>query len=345
MTSRAPLAAIFGCAGTALSDAERRFFAEADPLGFILFERNSADPAQLRALTESLRAAVGRGDAPILIDQEGGRVQRLKPPHWRQAPAGAAFAELARHDRASAAEAAKLNARLIAEELHAMGISVDCAPVLDVPQPGSDPVIGDRALGDDPDTVAVLGRAVCEGLIAGGVTPVIKHLPGHGRAAADSHQALPRVDSPVAELERIDFAPFRALAAMTGPTPWGMTAHVLYGALDDQAPATVSAKVIGEAIRGAIGFGGFLVSDDLSMKALSGDFGARTEAALAAGCDAVLHCNGDPAEMKQVADAARPLDGAALERLETARVPVPQPFDRDAALARLDSLLAMGAAA
>jgi beta-N-acetylhexosaminidase len=345
MTPRMPLAAILGCSGTELRAVERDFFAAADPLGFILFERNCADPDQLRALTSELRGCVGRDDAPILIDQEGGRVQRLKPPHWRRAPAGAAFAALARQDAGAAEEAAYLNARLIAGELHASGIDVDCAPVLDVPQPGGDPVIGDRALGADPATVSALGRQVCAGLTDGGVVPVIKHIPGHGRATADSHEATPVVDAAFGELEAVDFAPFRAVAAALGRGVWGMTAHVVFDAIDPEFPATVSARVIGETIRGAIGFDGFLVSDDLSMKALSDRLAERAAAALAAGCDAVLHCNGKLEEMEQVVEGSRTLDGDGLSRFAASRPHEPRAFERAAALARLDSLLALAAAA
>lgn len=340
--ARPPRAAIFGCSGPRLSGAERRFFSGADPLGFILFQRNCVDPGQVRELVRELRAAVGRAGAPVLIDQEGGRVQRLKPPHWRQAPPAATFAHVARHDRARALEAARLNARLIAAELHDLGVTVDCAPVLDVPAPGSHPVIGDRACGDTAELVAHLGAAACAGLLDGGVLPAIKHIPGHGRATLDSHAGLPRVAAPRPELERVDFAPFRALAAM----PWAMTAHVLYEAIDAEAPATLSRRVIEDVVRGWIGFRGFLVTDDVSMGALAGALEERVSAALAAGCDAVLHCNGDGDEMEAVARAAPPLGRAALDRLgraESMRIP-PRPFDREAALGRLAELAREAAA-
>lgn len=332
-----PLAAIFGCSGLELGDEERQFFAAANPLGFILFQRNCDSPDQVRDLVFDLRLTVGRVDAPVLIDQEGGRVARLKPPHWREAPPAARFAALAARDPDAAVEATEINARLIAAELLDLGITVDCAPVLDLPQPGADPIIGDRAFGADPVTVATLGGAACRGLIAGGVLPVIKHIPGHGRASVDSHKALPVVDTPWAELASRDFAPFAALNAM----PWAMTAHVVYTDVDPDAPATTSAKVIEKVIRKHMGFEGALMSDDLSMKALAGDMGDRTRAALDAGCDVVLHCNGDMAEMTAVAKAATVLDCRAEERVKRAAAlrQKPGPFDRAAALARLETLL------
>ena len=333
-----PRAVIFGVSGPDLSDGERRFFADADPLGFILFSRNCVSPDQVRALVSDLRQAVGRAGAPVLIDQEGGRVARLGPPHWRAAPAAARFAEIAGADPSRAAEAARLNARLLAAELADLGIDVDCAPVLDIPQPGAHRIIGDRAFGDTPEQAARLGGATCEGLLAGGVLPVIKHLPGHGRATADSHFDLPVVDAAGEALERVDFAPFRALNAM----PWAMTAHVVYTALDPSAPATTSSVVIERVIRGTIGFDGVLISDDLCMKALDGPPGRRAEAALAAGCDIALHCNGVLAEMEAVAAACPPLTPAARARLSRAEAMRfhPEPFDVRAARARLDAMLA-----
>ena len=334
---RRPLAAILGCSGRALGGPEKAFFRDADPLGFILFARNCAAPDQLRRLVDALRNCVGRADAPILIDQEGGRVARLGPPRWRKPPPAAAFARLAGADKAAAIEAARLNARLIAADLHELGLTLDCAPVLDVPQPGSHAVIGDRALGSNPALVAALGRAVCEGLLDGGVLPVIKHIPGHGRALADSHKTLPVVGAARADLEAVDFAPFKALRDM----PWAMTAHVCYAALDRRAPATTSKTVIRRVIRGTIGFDGVLVSDDLSMSALGGGVGERARAALAAGCDVVLHCNGVRAEMEAVAAYASPLDGAAQARLgraEAMRAP-PKPLERNGAFARLRLLM------
>jgi beta-N-acetylhexosaminidase len=328
---------IFGVSGPDLSDDERRFFADADPLGFILFSRNCASPDQVRALVSDLREVVGRADAPVLIDQEGGRVARLGPPHWRAAPSAARFADIACVDESLAVEAARLNARLLAAELADLGINIDCAPVLDIPQPGAHQVIGDRAFGGTPEQVARLGRATCEGLLAGGVLPVIKHLPGHGRATADSHFDLPVVDAARGELDRVDFAPFRALNAM----PWAMTAHVVYTALDPSAPATTSSVVIERVIRGTIGFDGVLISDDLCMRALEGPADRRAEAALAAGCDIALHCNGVLAEMEAVAAACPPLTPASRARLSRAEAMRlrPEPFDVRAALERLDAML------
>ncbi|MBI2236888.1 MAG: beta-N-acetylhexosaminidase [Magnetospirillum sp.] len=338
--STPPAAAVFGCTGLALSDDERRFFAAVRPLGFILFARNIDTPEQVRALVTSLRDSIGRADAPVLIDQEGGRVQRLRPPHWRSAPPGAVFAELAGRDAAKAREALYLNFRLIGRELAALGIDVDCAPVLDVPVPGAHDVIGDRAYGRDPARVAELGRVVCEGLLDEAVLPVIKHIPGHGRAMVDSHLSLPVVEASRAELEAEDFPSFRALR----DAPWAMTAHVVYTALDDRAPATTSARVIGEIIRGVIGFDGVLVSDDLSMKALGGSFEERTRASLDAGCDLVLHCNGVMAEMLAVAAALRPLSEVARERLGRAAAMKRHaaPVDPVATATRVDRLLGLG---
>ncbi|MFQ5764098.1 MAG: beta-N-acetylhexosaminidase, partial [Rhodospirillales bacterium] len=300
------------------------------------------EPAAVRRLVADLREIVGRADAPILVDQEGGRVQRLKPPYWRAAPPASAFGSLARRDRAQAEEAARLNARLIAAELYDLGITVNCAPVLDAPQADAHGVIGDRAFADDPDIVAALGMAVAVGLFQGGVLPVIKHIPGHGRARADSHQELPVVGADAETLAAVDFRPFRDLHRM----PWAMSAHVVYRALDHENPATTSAEVVAETIRSAIGFDGVLVSDDIGMKALSGTFGERTAAALAAGCDVVLHCSGDMGEMEAVAAAAGSVRGDSAKRLQRGEGmrQEPQDFDPAEALARLDNAMA-GAAA
>ncbi|MDB5438050.1 MAG: beta-N-acetylhexosaminidase [Caulobacteraceae bacterium] len=320
-------ACILGLEGPNLSPGERAFFQEADPWGFILFARNIQNPDQVRALCLELRATVGR-QAPILIDQEGGRVQRLGPPHWRRYPPGAIYGAV------TGGEAlARLGARLIAHDLHALGIDVDCLPVLDVPVEGAHDIIGDRAYGKTPTKVAAFGRAACEGLLAGGVLPVIKHIPGHGRAFADSHEALPRVDTPLAELRAHDFPPFKALADM----PLAMTAHVVYAALDPERPATTSPLVIGQVIREEIGFDGLLMSDDLSMKALSGDFATRTRDSLAAGCDLVLHCNGLMDEMRPIAESCDALEGEALRRADAAlaRRTAPDDFDAEEGAARL----------
>ena len=333
-SAREPRAAIFGCAGLTLSTAERDFFRAVNPLGFILFQRNCADPDQVRTLVAALRACIGTDDAPVLIDQEGGRVARLKPPHWRNYPTAATLAAAPR-------EATFLAARLIADDLSALGITVDCAPVLDLAIAGADPIIGDRAYGAAPATVADFGRAVCEGLLAGGVLPVIKHIPGHGRATVDSHKALPVVTAAAPELVGSDFAPFRALHDM----PWAMTAHIVYQALDPDHPATLSRRLIDETIRASIGFDGVLISDDLSMAALPGTLAERAKGALEAGCDVVLHCNGDPVEMTAIAGSIGPLTPAAHRRLargEARRRAADQgavAFDRAAAEARLDALL------
>lgn len=333
-----PRAAILGCAGPRLDDDERRFLARADPAGFILFRRNCESPEQVRALVAALREAVGRADAPVLIDQEGGRVVRLGPPHWRAPPAPAAFGALFAADRATGARAAWLNARLMAADLFALGITVNCAPLLDLRVAGASKAIGDRALAEDPASVAGLGQAIACGLRAGGVLPAIKHLPGHGRAAADSHATLPRVEASLADLRADDFAPFRALRDM----PVGITAHICYTALDPHRPGTLSPAVIAEAVRGAIGFDGLLVSDDLSMGALTGPPGARAAAALAAGCDLALHCNGNRAEMEEVVAAAPRLGPRARARFDRALAARPSPASFDTADARreLRALLA-----
>ena len=301
---------IAGCAGPTLSSEEAAFFRRTRPWGFILFKRNCETPAQIRALTAALREASGRPEAPILIDQEGGRVQRLGPPTWPAYPEGRVFGELHARDRVAGLAAARLGARLIAADLLALGIDVDCLPVLDVPVAGAHDVIGRRAYGTTPGVVAELGRAAAQGLLDGGVLPVIKHIPGHGRAGVDSHHHLPVVDTPRAVLEATDFPPFRASADL----PLAMTAHVVYTAIDPDRPATTSKRVIDEVIRGFVGYDGCLMSDDVSMKALSGTLGERTRAALDAGCDLVLHCNGDLAEMREVAAHCRPLAGDALRR-------------------------------
>lgn len=328
-----PLAAIFGCAGTRLSSSEQAFFRDSNPAGFILFARNIESPDQVRMLVSDLRDCAGAENALILIDQEGGRVARLKPPHWRAAPPQGIFGKLG---PGTARNAVKLNARMLADELQALGINVDCLPLLDLRFPGAHDIIGDRAFGETVEIVSLLGRAVCEGLLEGGVLPVIKHIPGHGRARADSHLELPRVDAGRDELEETDFAPFRALADM----PLAMTAHIVYGAVDPALPATTSPAVMNDIIRGSIGYDGLVMTDDLSMKALGGGFAARTADSLAAGCDLVLHCNGDMDEMKQVADAARPLDAEGLRRYHRAlnMLGQPEPFDREAALAELAAL-------
>ncbi|MCX7584843.1 beta-N-acetylhexosaminidase [Phenylobacterium sp. 58.2.17] len=329
-------AAILGCSGLSLSREEEAFFRDVQPWGFILFARNVEAPDQVRLLVDQLRATVDRPDAPVLIDQEGGRVQRLGPPHWRRYPPGRAYGELASNDPLLRREITRLGARLLAHDLAALGINVDCVPVLDVPVAGAHDVIGDRAYAKTPDGVALLGRAACEGLIAGGVLPVIKHIPGHGRAMADSHHDLPVVETAYDELDAWDFAPFKMLSDM----PMAMTAHVVYSAVDAKRPATTSKKAMRGVIRGAIGFDGLVMSDDLSMKALGGEFADRARHSLAAGCDVVLHCNGDMAEMKAVLDGTKALSGQALRRAKAALgrlAKVPEPFDLEEARARFDA--------
>jgi beta-N-acetylhexosaminidase len=334
----APLIGAFisGCAGLALTQDEVAFFRATNPWGLILFARNVAEPAQISALTRSFRDIVGRADAPVFIDQEGGRVQRLGPPNWRAYPPGNRLGALYARDPVHALRAARLVARLMASDLAELGINADCVPVLDVPQEGADAIIGDRAYSNDPKIVGLLGRAVMQGMLEGGVLPVIKHIPGHGRAGVDSHLSLPVVDAPLAELEAIDFLPFAALA----DAPMAMTAHVVYSAIDPQHPATLSSKVI-RLIREQIGFDGLLMSDDVSMKALSGSLEDISRNAIAAGCDIALHCNGKLEEMQAVAHGAGVLQGASLERARNAlaRQRKPSNFDENQALVELSGLI------
>jgi len=324
---------ISGCAGLALAAEERAFLRESDPWGLILFKRNVRDREQLRRLTATFRECVGR-DAPVLIDQEGGRVQRMGPPEWRGYPAAAALE--AGLPPVEAAAAAKLVARLIAHDLAEVGINVDCAPVLDVAEPGTHAVVGSRAFSQRPERVAAMGRAFADGLIAGGVAPVIKHMPGHGRARADSHHELPIVRATRAELER-DFAPFRALRDL----PIAMSAHLVYTAVDPERPATASPIVVSEIMREEIGFEGLIMSDDVSMKALGGRFDERARAIFAAGLDIVLHCNGDLDEARAVASAAPELSGPSLRRAEAALgcIRDPRPLDVGEASAKLGAIL------
>ncbi len=331
-------AAIFGCEGLELTADERAFFRDANPWGFILFQRNCGSPEQLRKLTASLRDSVGRANTPILVDQEGGRVQRLRGEHWKKRPPAATFGAISRQNPAAARDLAYDNARVMAEELRDLGINVDCVPCIDVPAEGSHDIIGDRAFARDPWVVAALGQAVIDGMLDGGVLPVIKHMPGHGRARADSHLELPVVDTARAELERSDFAPFRALAH----APLAMTAHVVYTDIDATAPATASKRVIDEVIRGFIGFDGALMTDDLTMRALKGSLADRTRAAIAAGCDLILHCKGSIDEMREVASATPILSGKALDRTGRtlgALKPV-KPFAIAEAQSRVDQALA-----
>jgi beta-N-acetylhexosaminidase len=328
---------ITGISGLELSAAEREFIRAERPWGFILFKRNIDTPAQVTKLVGELRAAAGNPDAPVLIDQEGGRVQRLGPPNWPVYPPGAVFDALYEIDPALGLLAARLSSRLIADDLIRLGITVDCLPLADVPVEGADAVIGNRAYGTEPGKVAAIARAVTEGLEQGGVLPVLKHIPGHGRATADTHFRLPEVDTARKELERTDFAAFQPLADL----PMAMTAHVVFSALDPAHPATTSATIIAQVIRGVIGFQGLLMSDDVSMNALAGSIAERTRAIVTAGCDMVLHCNGKLDEMQEVARETPELSGMALQRAERAlasRKPA-QPFDRQAARAQLDGLI------
>jgi beta-N-acetylhexosaminidase len=328
---------IYGCAGPTLSADEQAFYKEAQPWGFILFGRNIVDREQLRSLVSSLRETVGDPRAPVLIDQEGGRVARLKPPEWKARLPAARFGALHEVATEAAHEAVYLHARLIAHDLAELGINVDCAPVLDLPVEGAHDVIGDRAFSRDPAIVVDLGRQFIQGLIEGGVLPVMKHMPGHGRATADTHLALPHIDTPRQELSMTDFVTFRGLAGC----PLGMTAHVVIDDVDPRRPATTSTRVIRQVIRDEIGFEGLLMTDDISMNALDGSIAARTKAALFAGCDIVLHCNGDMAEMRDVAKEAKPLEKTSLKRAEAAlsQIVTPGDFDVLAGETRLAELL------
>jgi beta-N-acetylhexosaminidase len=328
---------ITGVSGLELTATEREFIRAERPWGFILFKRNVETPEQVIRLLHDLRNAVGEPDAPVLIDQEGGQVQRLRPPNWPLYPAGAAFGDLYDIDPALGISAARLSARLIAADLADLGVTVDCLPLADVPVPGADAVIGDRAYGAEPKKVAAIARAVTDGLEQGGVLPVLKHIPGHGRATADSHLRLPTVDTSKRELERTDFAAFQPLADL----PMAMTAHVVFSALDPAHPATTSATMIEQVIRGVIGFQGLLMSDDVGMNALAGSFAERTRAVFAAGCDVVLHCSGKLDEMREIAGETPELSGRALQHARQALASrrAPQPFDRVAARAELDALI------
>ena len=330
---------ISGCSGKSLAADELEFFKRANPWGLILFRRNCETPEQLLKLTSDFRAAVGRRDAPVFVDQEGGRVQRLGPPSnsWRKYPPARSYGELYEKNALDALRSARHVGRLMAEDLIAAGITANCVPILDVPQPGSHDVIGNRAYSMNRDHIVALARAHAAGFMDGGVLPVVKHLPGHGRARADSHLSLPVVDASLEELQRTDFPPFAAFA----DAPMAMTAHVVYTALDKAAPATLSAKIIKKVIREQIGFRGLLMTDDISMKALSGTFAEKCQRALKAGCDIVLHCSGDLAEMEEVAAASGSLKGKSLRRARAAlkQARKPQPFDRKLALKDLEALV------
>ncbi len=329
-------AVIFGCAGTHLTDLERSFFKRHNPYAFILFARNCEDPEQVKQLVKDLRASVNNRPAPVLIDQEGGRVARFQPPHWREYPAARTLADAAGDDMALASELTYYNTRLIAQELLESDVNVDCLPLADVPVAGSHDIIGDRAYGNTPERVATLARAAAKGLLDGGVLPVLKHIPGHGRATVDSHEALPVVNASLDELRATDFVPFKALADL----PLGMTAHVLYEAIDKENVATMSPTVI-DLIRREIGFDGLLMTDDISMKALSGDIGELSKQAIAAGCDLVLHCNGDMSEMERVAEAVDAMSPETVRRAMAAeaQLKTPKPFDVATAEARQEEVL------
>lgn len=335
-------ALILGLAGLELSPDERAFFTELQPWGFILFKRNCETKAQVLRLTDSLREISGRADVPILIDQEGGRVARLRPPVWRLPPPAWTFADIYARDVETGEEAAALNSRLIAAELREIGVNVSCSPCVDLLHDEGHGIIGDRALGREPHQIVSLARAVAEGLMDGGVLPVIKHIPGHGRARADSHLELPVLDTAHEELSRSDFVPFRNLNDM----PMAMTAHVVYTAIDDERCATWSSRLIHNVIRGEIGFDGLLMSDDVGMNALSGGFDERTYRSLVAGCDVALHCSGDLAEMQDVARGSRALEGEAARRADAAldRIAPPSDFDPEQGAARLAHLTSGGTA-
>ncbi len=314
------LAAIFSVGGATLSADEARFFRESNPLGFILFARNCENPAQLRALVAALKESVGR-DCPILIDQEGGRVQRLKPPQWRQYPPMKIFGDMAAGDMEHALEDLRFTILQLGEDLRDAGINVNCAPVLDVLTPDTHDAIGDRAFSEDPKIVARLGLSVCRNLLAAGITPVVKHMPGHGRPTQDTHHDLPVVNAALAELESTDFAPFKSLAASdVAAGIWGMTAHIIFPAIDSERPVTVSEAGITKIIRQAIGFDGFLLSDDLDMKALNkyGDIAQRAGLVIGAGCDAALYCWAKLDVMEKMAKTVPKLSQKALERLQKA---------------------------
>jgi beta-N-acetylhexosaminidase len=332
-------AAIYAPAGPELTPDERAFFRDADAAGYIVFRRNCVDQQQLLRLTDSFRDISGRPDVPVLIDQEGGRVMRMRPPNWPSFPAADSFARLYQAAPSSAIEAARSNARAIALTLRSCGINVNCLPLLDVRQEGADDIIGDRALGSEPMQVAALGRAVLDGMASAGVVGVVKHMPGHGRALVDSHKELPLVTASAEELE-IDLEPFERLRA----APMGMTSHVVYTAWDPDFPASLSQTVIGDIIRGRIGFEGWLMSDDLGMEALSGDFGTRAAGVVAAGCDVALHCSGKMEEMVAVADAVPAMSAEGEARLARAMATVlveDDGIDFAEAVAKRDALLAL----
>lgn len=330
---------IFSCEGLKLTEDERQFFKREKPFGFILFGRNIDNPDQVRKLTEELRSAVGRADAPVLVDQEGGRVLRLRSPHWFDAPAFGQIGKLFEQDSEKGIQATRLATRLIALDLEDVGINVDCSPCLDLFFPETSSVIGDRSFNRDPELVAYLGAIVAEEFLAAGIIPVIKHLPGHGRATVDSHHQLPTVSVSKKELIDTDFAPFRSLKK----SPWGMTAHIVFEAIDPKWPATQSKEIIRDVIRGEIGFNGLLLTDDLNMQALDGPLDLRAERALEAGVDIILHCSGKLEEMKLVAGACGTLSQISIDRIWQAekqcKVGSRIPYDKQAMNTELKTLL------
>ncbi len=332
-------ACIFGVRGMRLTAGEKWFLEQSRPWGVILFARNIETREQVQALVHELKTVTGREDLPILVDQEGGRVARLTPPEWPAYPPAAQFGRIYKADRQKGLEALELSTRLMAHDLREVGITMNCMPVADVPASDEHGIIGNRAYADDPETVGVLAGHAAKIMLASGVLPVVKHIPGHGRAKVDSHLELPTVTITMNELNAVDFEPFRALKDY----PVAMTAHVIYSAVDSSQPATWSAKVVNETIRGVIGFDGLLLTDDLSMKALSGGYAERTRRSLEAGCDIVLHCNGDLNEMVDVAAASPALSGRAAERAQNALSlianPALEPFAPHAAWAKLEAIL------
>ena len=330
------MATIFGLSGPILTKGERAFFRDASPWGFILFARNIETPDQLRRLCMEIRETVGR-HAMIFIDQEGGRVRRMRPPHWRDYPSASALADIFLRDKGKGLRACYLHHRLMADDLAAVGINADCAPVLDLPVDGADPIISDRAFGDNAGSIVEMAHAAMAGLMNGGIAPVIKHIPGHGRATVDSHKALPRIAEPKLQLRLTDFMPFSALR----DAPMAMTAHAVYDCADGAVPLTLSKTAIDVLVRTAIGFDGLLMSDDLDMKALSGGLTAKTNRALAAGCDIALQCSGILPDMVNVAKGAKTLQGDARRRADTADLCAldSAAFDRPACEGEYEDLL------
>ena len=332
-----PAAVVYGCSGLSLTADEEALFRDCKPAGYILFARNIDTPEQVRRLTDRFREISDNNDILVMIDQEGGRVQRLRPPHWSTYPPMRLFGKYGKHDVAEAAACVELNFRLIAHELAPLGINVDCAPVLDVPVYDSHEIIGDRAFSNDPSLVTILGQAVCGGLLQGGVVPVIKHIPGHGRALVDSHEGVPRVKTPLDTLRNTDFKPFVGLSN----APAGMTAHIIYSAVDSERPGSVSPILIQQTIRDEIGFDGLLFSDDVCMKGLSGPHQERVNSVLAAGCDLALHCDGNFRNMVAVAENCPPIRADSLARLNSAskRLNDSEDFDVNAAKWRISAFL------